>query len=85
MNNAEQILVIIVSSVLTVFLILLIAAIIYVIKVLRQVRRIVEQAERTASNIESAADLLGRTASPLGLIKLVGGIVEQVNKYNRRK
>jgi len=85
MDNAEQILVIIVSSVLTIFLILLIAATIYFIKVLRQVRRIVEQAERTASTIESAADRLGRSASPLGLIKLVGTIVEQATKYNRRK
>jgi heme/copper-type cytochrome/quinol oxidase subunit 2 len=85
MNNAEQILVIIVSAVLAIFLIFLIVAVVYIIKVLRQVRRITAQAERATLSVESAAELLGRAASPLGFIKVVSGIVEQVTKANRRK
>jgi cobalamin biosynthesis protein CobD/CbiB len=85
MNNAEQILVIIVSAVLAIFLIVAIVASVYIIKVLRQVKKMTEQAQKVALSVESAADLVGRAASPLGLLKLVGGIIEQVTKSNRRK
>jgi hypothetical protein len=84
MNNAEQILVIIVSAVLAIFLIAAIVATVYIIKVLKQVKRVTTQAERMASSVESAADLLGRSASPLGIIKIIGSIVDQVTKSNRR-
>jgi len=84
MNNAEQILVIIVSSVLTLLLILLIVASIYAIKVMRQLKRITARAEQVADSVESAADLLGRSAGPIGLIKLVASIVEQTTKSRRK-
>lgn len=84
MNNAEQILVIIVSAVLVIFLIAAIIAVVYIIKVLKQVKSITAQAERMASSVESAADMFSRSASPLGIIKIIGGIVDQVTKSNRR-
>ena len=80
MNNAEQILVIIVSSVLTVLLILLIVGAVYVIKVMRQLKRITARAEQVADSVESAADMFSRSAGPIGLIKLIASIVEQAGK-----
>ena len=85
MDNAEQILVIIVSSVLAIFLIAAIVAVIYIIKVLKQVKSITAQAERMASSVESAADMLGRSAGPLGLLKIISSIVDQVTKNNRKR
>lgn len=76
---------IIVSSALTVFLLVLILALVYVLKVLKQVKRITERAENVAGSVEAAATTFERAASPLALLKLIGGIVEGAAKIRKRK
>ncbi len=84
-NNAASILVIIVSTVLAIFLISAIIALVYFIKFIKQLRRITDHAEIVAESVETAANNIGKVASPLAFLKLVSNIVNQASKYNRRK
>lgn len=84
-ENASEILLIIVSAVLAVFLVVAIVAGVYVISVLKQVKRVVKTAENVADNVEAAAQAFERSAGPLAAIKIIGGIIEQVTKSKKRK
>jgi ABC-type multidrug transport system fused ATPase/permease subunit len=85
METASLVLLIVVSSTLTVFLIVLIVALSYFIGVLKQVRRITAQAESAVDSLESAANTIKNTASPLAVLKLIGNIVNQASKYSKKK
>jgi uncharacterized protein YoxC len=85
MDTAAEVLLIVVSSALTIFLIVLIVALVFVIKILKQVKRVTEQAENAVDSIESAANTIKNTASPLAILKLVGNIVSQASKYNKKR
>jgi hypothetical protein len=85
METASWVLLIVVSSALTLFLIVLIVAMVYLIGVLKQVKRITTQAESAVDSIEAAAASVQRAASPLAVLKLVGNIVSQASKMNKRR
>jgi hypothetical protein len=67
------------------FLIVLIVAIVYFIGILKQVKRITAQAESAVDSLEAAASTIQKTASPLAVLKLVGNIVNQASKINRKR
>jgi len=85
MNTAAEVLLIIVSSVLAVFLIVAIIAMVYVIKIGKQVKHITEHAENVAESMESAANTFKKTATPLAFLKIVGSIVEGATRSRKRK
>jgi hypothetical protein len=85
MNTASEVLVIIVSSVLAIFLLVLIVALVYAVKILKVVRRITARAENVAGTMEAAASAFERTASPLAVLKVVANIVEQASRIRKRK
>jgi hypothetical protein len=85
MDTAAETLLIVVSAALTIFLIVLIVAISYFIGILKQVKRLTAQAESAVDSLESAANTLKDTASPLAVLKLIGNIVNQASKMNRKK
>lgn len=85
METASWVLLIVVSSALTLFLIVLVVALVYTIGILKQVKRITTQAESAVDSIEAAAAAVQRTASPLAVLKLVGNIVSQASKFNRKR
>jgi uncharacterized membrane protein len=85
MDTASEVLLIIVSSILAIFLIILIAAIVYVLKILRQVKRITERAETVAGSVEAAATAFGKTATPLAVLRIIGKIVSQANQSRKGK
>ncbi|HSX18011.1 MAG TPA: hypothetical protein VLE51_01485 [Candidatus Saccharimonadales bacterium] len=70
METAAEILLIIVSSVLAVFLILLSIALIFFIRFLRR-------ADHVANSVESAATAVRRSASAMPLIRLVTNIISR--------
>jgi uncharacterized membrane protein len=84
-NNAASILLIIVSTVLAIFLVVAIIATIYFIKLLKELRRVTAHAEVVAESVESAANSIGKAASPLAVLKLISSIVTQASKINRKK
>lgn len=85
MDTAADVLLIIVSSVLAIFLVVLIVAVIYIVKILKQVRRLTERAENVAGSVEAAAGAFERAASPLAVLKIIGNIVEHTAKFRKRK
>ena len=85
MNTASEVLLIIVSSVLAIFLAFLIVTLVYVIKILKQVKKITLHAENVVDSVEAATSAFERAASPLAVIRIIGNIIEQTAKISRKK
>ena len=85
MDTASEVLLIIVSATLSVFLVLLIIAIVYIISLLKQIRRIANHAENVVDSVESAASTFQKAASPLAILKVIASIVENAAKFKRKK
>lgn len=83
MDTAAEILLIIVSSVLSVFLILLIVALSYGICIMRRVKKIVAHAEDVADSVEAAASAFEKTATPLAVFKFISKIVKHSKKRSK--
>ena len=84
LGTAQQILVIVLASMLALFLILSIVIAILVIKVLKVVRRITEKAELIADKAEHVADFFQKSAGPTSLIKLISNLVHTVQGKDKK-
>lgn len=85
MDDAAQILVIIVASVLGIFLVLAIVATIKVIAVLNHLKVISEKAEKLANTAENVGDFFKFTAGPAAIVKLVANVSEAVFKHHKKR
>jgi len=85
MNTSEQILVIILSVFLALFLLLGIVVAIQVVRLLRQLRRITDKAERIVESAESVGAVFRSAAGPISILKLVQTIVESVTQHKHSK
>lgn len=70
-SQAFQILVIILSVTLAIFLVLAIIATVYLIRLLKSANRISEKAEVIVENVEQAADNFARLAAPAAAAQAV--------------
>lgn len=77
MDQAAEILVIIVSSVLSIFLIVAIILGIYLIKLTAEIRRLAKTAQNTVTHIDSAVVGVSKLTSPLF-------VAEKVNRYIKK-
>lgn len=80
MSEAAEVLVIIVSSILTIFLAISIILGIYLIKLTVEIRRIVKSAEETVDNIGSAAKGLGKLISPVFVAEMISRFIKKSSK-----
>jgi len=80
MHEAESILVIIVSTALTLFLLLAIIVLVLIARVLFTIKRIVEHADRVIETAGEAADMLKNVSGPLALFKLLRNIIRTFEK-----
>lgn len=85
MNTAEQILVIIISSLLGLTLIIGIIVLIMVIKLIKAIRRIADKGEQVIENAEHAAEVFTKAAGPMTLLRSVTNIIDAVNKHKKEK
>lgn len=85
MHDAESILVIIVSSTLTLFLIMAIIVLVLAAKLLAAITRIVTKAEQVVDTAEAAAQMLKDASGPLALFKLIKNMVATVEKMQGSK
>jgi hypothetical protein len=83
MEHAQEILVIIVSSLLSLFLIFGIIVLVLAIKLVRAVRKVVGKAEHDIDSAEAATEVIKNASGPLAVLKLIRNIVKTVEK--RRK
>lgn len=78
METAAEVLLIIVSSVLAVFLIILSIALIYLI-------RLMKRAEDVANTVESAASAVKKGAAAMPFIRLISAIVNRKRRRGKVK
>lgn len=79
--DAFQILVIILSSVLGVFLVLAIIAVIFILKLIKELRAIAEKGNAIALKAESLTTTLVDSVSTSHFLKAVTGLVSAVRKF----
>ena len=77
--NAMEILVVILSTFLAIFLLVGIVLTVLLVRVTQQIKRITGTAERTASSIESAVTNFTKVSSPLVIAKMVK------DEFNKRR
>jgi len=85
MSSAAEILVIILSVFLAIFLLLGIILLIYLIRLSAEIRRITEAARRTVDSIESAVVGVSRFASPMMVAELVGKYIKRAVSQVKKK
>ena len=83
MQNAESILVIIVSTVLALFLLTAIIVLVLIAKLVQAIRRLVARAEDLVETAGEAAEMLRDASGPLALFKLVRNIMKAVDKARK--
>jgi hypothetical protein len=84
MTTTDTVLLIILTSLLSVFFILCIALVVCLLKFLANVRRVVERAEEVVGSVESAAEIFKDTQGRLAFFKLVRNIVKLMQKGSRK-
>lgn len=84
MDQAAEILVIIVSSVLSIFLVVAIILGIYLIKLTAEIRRLAKSAQSTVSHIDSAVTGVSRLTSPIFVAELVGKYIKKFTKKGKK-
>lgn len=86
MTTTEQILLIILSIFLAIFLLLSIVVLIWLIKIFRQLKRIIDKAERLTDRAEIIAHFFERTAPHVAIGRLISNITQTVfNKSSNNK
>lgn len=85
MENAAEILVIVLASFLALFLLLAIVAAVKIIQLLRYFKRIAEKAELIADKAETAASFFSKAAGPAVIGNLIANITEAVTKRSKKK
>ena len=83
MQNAESILVIIVSVTLSLFLLVAIVVLVMVAKLIQSIRQIVSQAEKVVETAGEAAEVLRNASGPLALFKVVRNMMRAVDKMRK--
>jgi hypothetical protein len=83
MNTTLQVLIIIVSATLSIFLIVAILLIIKLIQVTQSLKRIAAKAEKIADSADAIGTFFRRTASPVALGRFITNIMDAVRKHNK--
>lgn len=78
MTTTDQVLIIILSVLLSVFFALCIAVMIVVLKLLGSLRQIVDRAEEAVESVESAAEILKNSSGRLAFFKLIRNLIKMI-------
>ncbi len=85
MNTTFDILVIVLSCLLGLFLILSITLAVMAVRIVASIKRIVSRGEQVVDSAEAAAEMFKKAAGPLGVLKTLTNVVETVAKHKDRK
>jgi len=84
MSTAAELLVIIVSVVLAVFLIVGIILGIYLIRLSAEIRRIAATAQQAVSSVESVVSGAAKLTSPLFVAEMIGRYIKKFTKTSKK-
>ena len=84
MTTTDTVLIIILTSLLSIFFILCIALVAGLLKLLSSVRRVVDKAEDVVDSVESAAEVLKDTQGRLAFFKLIKNIVKLAQRSHKK-
>ncbi|HSX33850.1 MAG TPA: hypothetical protein VLF91_05950 [Candidatus Saccharimonadales bacterium] len=85
MNTSEQILVIILSTALAVFLVLAIAIAVQVIQLMSMLKRVAQKAQDFVDSAEATAEMVKNAAGHLSILRFVQQVVEMATKHGASK
>lgn len=87
MSTAAEILVIIVSVVLSFFLIASLVLVIHVIKLVKDLRAVVAHAEKVLTSAGSISDIFRKSAGPVSVLNFARTVMQTVSehKHNGKK
>jgi len=80
-----QVLVVIVSATLTVFLIVSIIVLVKIIQVLNDIKRIIKKTEHIADQAEAVVNFFQNSAVPVAIVKLISNIIQSFKSKKSRK
>jgi hypothetical protein len=83
MTTTDTVLLIILTSLLSLFFILCIGLVIGLLKLLSSVRRVVSKAEGVVDSVESAAEVFKDTQGRLALFKLIRNIIKVAQRSRK--
>lgn len=83
-QNASEILLIVVSSVLSIFLIVAIILGIYLIKLTAEIRSLTKRAQSTVDHIDTAVSGVSKILSPMVMANMVTGFFKKFGKKRRK-
>lgn len=85
MDTAAEILVIITSSVLVIFLVVGIILAIYLIKLTAEIRKITRSAQNTVNHIDAAVTGITRISSPIFVAELLSKYIKKMTNKTSKK
>lgn len=83
MDTTQTVLVIILTTLLSIFFILCIAVMGVVLKLLASVRQVIAKAEDVVDSVESAAEVFRETQGRLAIVKILGNIIKLVQRSRK--
>ncbi len=84
MNTTDQVLLIILTVLLSLFFVLLGALVVVTLKVLKGVQRVVVKAEGVVDSVEEAAEVFKDTQGRMAIFKLIRNIVKMTHNKKGR-
>lgn len=84
MNTAAEILVIIVSVVLSLFLIVAIVLLLQVLRLVKDLREVAARAERVIDSAESITNIFRKSAGPVSLLNFARTVMETVAEHKHK-
>ena len=83
MNTAEQILLLILSGALAVFLVLGIFLIVQIVRLVKVVNELAVHAQELINSAETAAETVKNAVGQLSVLKFVHSVISMVNKHKK--
>jgi hypothetical protein len=84
MNTASEILVIIVSVILSLFLIALIVLAVYAIRLVKELREVVARAEKVITSAESIGKIFNKSVGPVSVFNFARSVMESVAEHKHK-
>jgi len=85
MDRSMEVLVIIVSATLSIFLVVGIIVLVKVIQILKDIKNILRKAEQIADKAEAVGEFFQKTAGPAALAKLIANILQSFRDKRGKK